>query len=268
MFSAAGNKSGVNLERKNHFLRCDNISRNSLSGEIKNSWTKESNKSLSHFVDLRRGGHFTDVTLDIFGTQIKAHKVKYLSSLVGIVSQVLPTDRVICQQSIFLHAVLLPPEWEVRRDSVLWRGVSGRDEVGTSTSEPHPQYNPGWSWPRLLWACWWTTSTLGKSGWTPTSAPWWTSPSPRTVSSSRRAATCCQPRINDSCRRLLTGSTGSSSAMWATLWWWTGAMTGWRRWVWSHTSSLSGSRSGIRPGEAAVMAMWPLTAVVTTKDHY
>ena len=195
MFSAAGNKSGVNLERKNHFLRCDNISRNSLSGEIKNSWTKESNKSLSHFVDLRRGGHFTDVTLDIFGTQIKAHKVKYLSSLVGIVSQVLPTDRVICQQSIFLHAVLLPPEWEVRRDSVLWRGVSGRDEVGTSTSQPHPQYNPGWSWPRLLWACWWSTSTLGRSGWTPTSAPWWTSPSPRTVSSSRRAATCCQPRL-------------------------------------------------------------------------
>ena len=28
-----------------------------------------------HLLDLRREGHFSDVTLDVFGTQIKAHKV-------------------------------------------------------------------------------------------------------------------------------------------------------------------------------------------------
>ena len=78
MFSATQNKAGVNLETRSHFLRCDYISRNSLAGKSHKS--KSNPYTFVFLLDLRREGHFSDVTLDVFGTQIKAHKVNIFCS--------------------------------------------------------------------------------------------------------------------------------------------------------------------------------------------
>ena len=57
MFSNNKYKTGVNSQLGTHFLRCDEISR----------------ERLQHFRDKKQ---FSDIILDVFGTQIFAHKVR------------------------------------------------------------------------------------------------------------------------------------------------------------------------------------------------
>ena len=58
MFCKRDLVTGVDVNLGQHFLRCDTISRDGLNA-------------------FRTKRHFSDVVLDVFGSQIYAHKVKH-----------------------------------------------------------------------------------------------------------------------------------------------------------------------------------------------